>query len=86
MNNKDDFEYNNEEEAEMAQLHSIHLHMNAVADVRRKLEKQAEQPSLEECEDCGEDIPQARREAIKGVTRCITCQELLDKRKKLYGA
>ena len=29
--NEDDFQYNNEEEAEMAQLHSIHLNMNAVA-------------------------------------------------------
>jgi len=82
----DDFEYNNEEEAEMAQLHSIHMHMNAVAEVQRKLQKQALEPSLEECEDCGESIPLARREAIKGVKRCIHCQEALDKRKKLYGA
>jgi phage/conjugal plasmid C-4 type zinc finger TraR family protein len=86
MNHKDEFEYNNEEEAEMAQIHSIHMHMNAVAEVQRKLEKQAEQPSLEECEDCGEEIPLARREAIRGVQRCIHCQEILDKRKKLYGA
>jgi hypothetical protein len=86
MNHKDEFEYNNEEEAEMAQIHSLHLHMNAVAEVQRRLEKQAELPSLEECSDFGEEIPLARREAIKGVQRCIHCQETLDKRKKLYGA
>lgn len=82
----DDFQYNNEEEAEMAQLHSIHMHMNAVANVQRKLEKQAEVPSAEECIMCGEEIPQARREAVKGVQRCVSCQELRDKKSKLYGA
>lgn len=82
MNDKDDYEYNNEEEAEMAQLHSIHLNMNAVADVRRALEKQASQPSLEECEDCGEEIPEERRNFVKGCTRCIYCQGLYERRQK----
>jgi phage/conjugal plasmid C-4 type zinc finger TraR family protein len=72
---KDDWEYNNEEEAEMGQLHAIHLNLNAVANVRQKLEKQALQPSLSECKDCGEDIPPGRQTAIPGVTRCIYCQE-----------
>ncbi len=80
MNEKDEFEYNNEEEAEMAQLHSIHLHMNAIADVRRKLAKAAEQESLTECEDCGEEIPQARRLAVKGVMKCVFCQQLAERR------
>jgi len=31
----DDFVYNNEEEAEMGQLHAIHNNMNAIANVRR---------------------------------------------------
>ncbi len=26
------------------------------------------------CLECGEEIPQGRREAIKGCTLCITCQ------------
>ena len=33
----DDFVYNNEEEAEMGQLHAIHNNMNAIANVRRTL-------------------------------------------------
>jgi hypothetical protein len=41
----DDFVYNNEEEAEMGQLHAIHNNMNAIANVRRQLEQQAAQPS-----------------------------------------
>jgi len=31
-------------------------------------------PSLEECEECGGEIPEARRKAIAGVTRCVFCQ------------
>lgn len=27
------------------------------------------------CEDCGDVIPQARREVVQGCTRCIVCQE-----------
>ena len=72
----DDYQYNNEEEAEMAQLHSIHLHMNAVADVQRKLAKLAEKPSATECEECGEAIPEARQKAMPGVQSCVYCQEL----------
>jgi phage/conjugal plasmid C-4 type zinc finger TraR family protein len=76
---KNEFTYNNEEEAEMGQLHAIHLNLNAVADVQRRLAEQAAQPSLTECEDCGDDIPQARRQAIRGCTRCVWCQELAEK-------
>lgn len=27
------------------------------------------------CEDCGEEIPEKRREAVPGCTRCVKCQE-----------
>ena len=75
-NDKDDYQYNNEEEAEMAQLHSIHLHMNAISEVQKKLAKMAEKPSAELCEECGDDIPKARQKAIPGVQFCVYCQEL----------
>jgi phage/conjugal plasmid C-4 type zinc finger TraR family protein len=78
---KDDWEYNNEEEAEMGQLHALHLNMNAVADVQKRLQAQAQNPSLEECEDCGETIPEQRRLLIPGVTRCVHCQEFFERRK-----
>lgn len=29
--------------------------------------------SLSECAECGEDIPQARREALPGVKLCLDC-------------
>jgi phage/conjugal plasmid C-4 type zinc finger TraR family protein len=72
---QDDFAYNNEEEAEMGQLHAIHNNMNAIANVRRQLAKQALEPSAEECEECGDEIPEARRLAIPGVKLCVFCKE-----------
>jgi phage/conjugal plasmid C-4 type zinc finger TraR family protein len=30
------------------------------------------------CEDCGEEIPEARRRAVPGVRRCVACQQELD--------
>lgn len=76
----DDFVYNNEEEAEMGQLHAIHNNMNAIANVRRALEAQASQPSLTHCEECGEEIPKKRQELIKGVRLCVFCQQMHERR------
>lgn len=32
------------------------------------------------CEDCDGEIPQARREAVPGCTRCIRCQQEFEER------
>ena len=76
----DDFVYNNEEEAEMGQLHAIHNNMNAIANVRRALEAQASQPSLTHCEECGEEIPEKRQQLVPGVRLCVFCQQLAERR------
>jgi phage/conjugal plasmid C-4 type zinc finger TraR family protein len=76
------FESGINEEQELAQLNSIISNQNAISAVQQQLAKQRSQPSLEECEDCGEDIPKARQEAQPGVTRCIYCQELHERRKR----
>lgn len=36
--------------------------------------------SLHECEDCGEEIPVARRELVPGVRKCRDCAELAERR------
>lgn len=41
--------------------------------------------SLSHCEECGETIPQARREAIPGVRYCIVCQDLKDREQGSSG-
>ncbi|MGO2392955.1 MAG: DksA/TraR family C4-type zinc finger protein [Halomonas sp.] len=36
--------------------------------------------SLEVCEECGDPIPDARRQAMQGVRLCVACQGELDKK------
>jgi len=44
------------------------------------------QPSISalECEECGNDIPKPRRDAVRGCTRCIGCQSALERHKAGY--
>lgn len=35
--------------------------------------------SLEQCEECGKDIPVARQQAVPGVRLCVGCQGEQDK-------
>jgi phage/conjugal plasmid C-4 type zinc finger TraR family protein len=77
---EDDNFMSNMAEEEFGQLHAIHNNMNAIANVRRQLEKQAAQPSLEECEECGDEIPLARRLAIPGCKLCVFCKEKQERR------
>ena len=81
MLDNDDLEYRANEtmsEEDLGQLHSIHNNMNHIAEVARKLEEQAKKPSAKECQECGDDIPEARRLAVKGVQLCAPCQEILE--------
>ncbi|MGR4067060.1 DksA/TraR family C4-type zinc finger protein [Halomonas sp. LR3S48] len=41
--------------------------------------------SLTHCEECGEPIPQARREAMPGVRLCIACQSERDKQRTSHS-
>lgn len=34
--------------------------------------------SLDECESCGDPIPEARRKAVPGVRLCLSCQQEKD--------
>ncbi|MGH8273479.1 MAG: DksA/TraR family C4-type zinc finger protein [Gammaproteobacteria bacterium] len=49
---------------------------DALKSVRSRL-PQGE--SLEYCEECGNEIPPARRKAMPGVRLCIACQEEADR-------
>ena len=76
----DDFEYNNEEESEMGQLHAIHNNLNHIAKVTRQLEKQALRPTLLNCIDCGDEIPKERRDAVPGVQHCVACLQIIEQK------
>ncbi|HET8941391.1 MAG TPA: DksA/TraR family C4-type zinc finger protein [Rudaea sp.] len=36
-------------------------------------------PGLRHCEECGEAIPAARRQAVAGVRLCVSCQNEIDR-------
>lgn len=38
--------------------------------------------SAEYCEECGEDIPQARRIAVQGCQTCADCQAVIELKRK----
>ena len=50
---------------------------DAVSQARNRLPRGA---SLANCENCGAEIPPARREAIPGVRLCVSCQAQDDKK------
>lgn len=47
----------------------------------RRIEQVALAVSAVCCEDCGWPIPEARRSAVRGCTRCVECQEVMEVRK-----
>ena len=38
--------------------------------------------SLEHCEECGKEIPAARRKAVPGVRLCVDCQSGKDRQRR----
>lgn len=40
-----------------------------------------DQESAIECEECGNDIPEGRRLAVKGVQHCVDCADYLERKK-----
>ncbi len=47
--------------------------------VERAKSRLARGPSLTHCEECGAEIPAARREAVPGVRLCVACQDAADR-------
>jgi phage/conjugal plasmid C-4 type zinc finger TraR family protein len=41
--------------------------------------------SRRHCEECGAEIPQARREALPGVRLCVGCQSELDREQTQFS-
>ncbi len=41
--------------------------------------------SLRQCEECSNEIPEARRRAIPGVRLCVNCQDELDKQQTSHS-
>jgi len=70
------------DQEELASDFAERLNSDGVAAVISQLPKGE---SLEFCEECGVDIPEKRRLAIKGVKYCIDCQTIFEKKNKHRG-
>jgi len=51
----------------------------AIANQRARAHRAEQRESAHECGECGEPIPEKRREKVPGCQYCTTCQELADK-------
>lgn len=54
-------------------------------EVKRARSQLASGESALHCDECGCDIPEARRKAIPGVRLCIACQSALEKQETNAG-
>jgi phage/conjugal plasmid C-4 type zinc finger TraR family protein len=55
---------------------------DAVSRARARLPRGA---SRKTCEECGQTIPPARREAVPGVRLCVKCQAEQDKEEQTFS-
>ncbi|AXW88577.1 hypothetical protein AU509_00190 [Lonsdalea britannica] len=53
---------------------------DAIAQARSQLHRGE---SAEYCEECGDPIPEARRNALPGVRYCVACQAKIDKQRSI---
>jgi phage/conjugal plasmid C-4 type zinc finger TraR family protein len=53
--------------------------------VNRAQSRLANGPGLTHCAECGAEIPQARRDAVRGVRLCVSCQESHDRDDALFS-
>jgi phage/conjugal plasmid C-4 type zinc finger TraR family protein len=53
--------------------------------IRRATSRITQGPSATHCDECGEPIPEARRQALAGVRLCVPCQEKADAALKVFS-
>lgn len=70
------------DEADTANDYAEQARAMAIRNISDHMRRTSE--ALENCAECGEPIPQARREAMPGCEHCIKCQSWLDKGNKFY--
>ncbi len=64
--------------------HAEQFHTDfALAQHRRRHPTDPDAVSAESCEDCGNDIPEARRKVLPGITTCIDCAREAELKERL---
>lgn len=73
--------YDHASDVEQLERASILARQQQVAHQRAQLA--AIVGSAEECHDCGELIPIARRQAVPGCTQCVVCASTQERQQRL---
>ncbi len=71
------------DEADEAYSVTEQLTMAGINRVRQKIYAQG--ISAENCEACGNPVPEARRKIFPGVMLCVECQAYQEKQRKHYA-
>jgi phage/conjugal plasmid C-4 type zinc finger TraR family protein len=72
--------------ADIAESIEAEHRADALEVMRRKLQTNAGNKSLTNCDRCDEPIPKARQKAVQGVTHCVACQARLERFRFINGA
>jgi phage/conjugal plasmid C-4 type zinc finger TraR family protein len=62
------------DEGDIAADYQARHNAAALEEHRRAMARAETGPGSEMCEECGDDIPAARRQKQPGCTRCVDCQ------------
>jgi len=69
------------DEADLAQANQEQFERLAL---QRQRGSMPQGEALAECEDCGRAIPEKRRQAVPGCTRCVRCQQTSERKRKEF--
>ncbi|MDA8428923.1 MAG: TraR/DksA family transcriptional regulator [Geobacteraceae bacterium] len=60
---------------EMDRAQEINEQFQEAALAEHQRNRQRGRPAATHCEECGDEIPEKRRQAMPGCRKCISCQE-----------
>ena len=66
------------DDIDRAQAREAELLADALRDHARRARNGLGAASAQDCSDCGEPIPEARRQAVIGCRCCISCQQEIE--------
>jgi phage/conjugal plasmid C-4 type zinc finger TraR family protein len=70
--------------ADKADVADAYIEQSLETALRNQLELNSYLSTDPDCEQCGELIPEARREALPGCPTCVECKQLLEAKNRNY--
>lgn len=67
------------DEIDRASEREAFFNRQAIDEIRAMVDAGTLADGSEFCEECGEEIPTARRDAVPGCTLCVVCQGMMER-------